>query len=58
MKTVLTNERERERAERERRRAEREEAMDVDDMGTSGEPSKVLDEDEEAPTCTSQSLAV
>ena len=50
MKTVLTNERERERAERERKRAEKEEAMEVDGVA-NGDAAKVEDE-EEAPTCT------
>lgn len=54
LKTVLTNERERERAERERKRAEREEAMEVDGVpGANGTASKldILEDDEEVPTC-------
>lgn len=52
MKTVLTQERERERLEREKRRHEREEKMDVD-----GENADTVPE-EELPTCTLHSAAV
>jgi len=48
LKTVLTQERERERTEREKRRAEKEDGMDVD-----GEARPTAEEEEEAPTYTS-----
>ncbi|KAI0079153.1 hypothetical protein K474DRAFT_1659448 [Panus rudis PR-1116 ss-1] len=47
LKTVLTQEREKERAERERRRQEREERMDVDGQGIDNTP------EEEIPTYSS-----
>ena len=48
LKTVLTQERERERAERERRRQEKDERMEVD----GGAPANnSFDEEEEMPTC-------
>lgn len=43
MKTVLSQEREKERAERERKRQEKLDAMDVDGSGDNAE--------EEIPTC-------
>ncbi|EIN04710.1 hypothetical protein PUNSTDRAFT_76027 [Punctularia strigosozonata HHB-11173 SS5] len=51
LKTVLTQEKERERVERERRRAEKEQAMDVDHEGAPS--SKEDDEPEDIPTYAS-----
>lgn len=62
LKTVLTQERERERTERERRRAEREERMDIDapasaTEGAEGEEERKErkespEEEEDIPSCT------
>jgi INO80 complex subunit C len=49
LKTVLTQEREREKQDRERRRLEREEAMDVDGVLPPGPSNAPFEED--TPTC-------